>query len=354
MNKVIILAGSLLLSVSLYAQVNYHITGKVPTGYPASIATIGYPNDGKYMIDSAIIKSGRFEFKGVMARPELAEINLIIPRPAGARSNRSGEDKSPSMKNIIQLYMDGNIAVAFDSDGNGSVTGGGNEQKVFNEYMIRIIEEGKNDNNKGMDFFRQNVSQLIKQHPDSYVSLDMLEIFAGVIQPATFEPMYTGLSKRMRNTPKAISWKKRLDEAKKFDVGQPSVDFTANDQGGKPVSLSSYKGRYVLVDFWASWCGPCRASFPELINTYNQFKGKNFAILGVSLDDNKELWLKAIETDSLPWDQVSELKGASSDVAQLYNVTQIPQNLLIDPNGIIVGRNLTGKSLDEKLAKLLN
>jgi thiol-disulfide isomerase/thioredoxin len=125
-----------------------------------------------------------------------------------------------------------------------------------------------------------------------------------------------------------------------------------NDTQGKPVSLASYKGRYVLLDFWASWCGPCRASFPELINTYNKYKDKKFQILGVSLDDKKELWLKAIETDKLPWDQVSDLKGASSEVAKLYNVTQIPQNLLIDPNGVIVGRNLVGKSLEDKLLEL--
>lgn len=351
MIKLIVVAGSLLLSVSLCAQKSYTIKGKVPAGYSATLATMGYPNDGEYIIDSSIIKEGRFVFKGIIKRPELAEINLVVPRPAGSR-RRSSKDEGSSMKNVVQFYMDDTISIEFDTAGIAKATGGGKDQQIFKEYMTRVIKEGK-ENAQGMDPFQRNVSRLIKEYPDSYVSLDMLEIFAGVIQPDIFEPMYKGLSKRMQNVPKAVIWKQRLEEAKKLDVGKPSIDFTLNDTAGKPVSLSSYKDKYVLIDFWASWCAPCRASFPELIATYNRFKSKRFEILGVSLDNNRELWLKAIETDQLPWTQVSDLKGASSDVAKLYNVTQIPQSLLIDPNGVIVGRNLTGKNLDDKLSALL-
>ncbi|MEO6489035.1 MAG: TlpA disulfide reductase family protein [Ferruginibacter sp.] len=136
-------------------------------------------------------------------------------------------------------------------------------------------------------------------------------------------------------------------------IGSMAPDFTMNDIKGKPFSLSQLKGKYVLIDFWASWCGPCRSENPNLVAAYNRYKDKNFTILGVSLDEDKDAWLKAIKADDLSWNHISDLKGWMSEASALYGFDGIPYNVLIDPEGKIIASSLRGSDLDIKLSEVL-
>jgi peroxiredoxin len=162
---------------------------------------------------------------------------------------------------------------------------------------------------------------------------------------------------RMTNQAKANYFGKTalklVEDAKFAAIGTEAPDFVQQDQNGKDVKLSSFRGKYVLVDFWASWCGPCRQENPNVVNAYNKYKDKNFTVFGVSLDRQKDPWLKAIKDDNLNWTQVSDLKFWNNAVAVQYKIQSIPQNFLIDPNGIIVAKNLRGEDLQTRLAALL-
>jgi len=359
MKKLIVLTILSFLALSLKAQTSYTIKGNVPLIIKADIAVISYPPDdkgGPYKSDTTAIKDGKFEFKGSIGRPQLAELNLITPRSEGSKGNRnqSSEDGN-NMKNVALFYLDGNINITFDNAGMASYTGGGREEIAWLDYEKMCVERSKA---LGSEFTEESLAELVicfvKKYPDHYVSVDLMDIYTqSSIQPNIVEPMYNALSNRMQNSEKVLGWVEKLKKAKLAVSGnQTAPEFTVNDAEGKPTSLSTYRGSYVLVDFWASWCIPCRAENPNVLAAYEKYKDKNFQVISISLDSNKGSWQKAVIEDKLPWKQLCDFKADQSEVVKLYEIYSVPANVLIDPNGKIIGKNLRGKALHDRLAEL--
>ena len=210
---------------------------------------------------------------------------------------------------------------------------------IFDKHKQKVLEQ--------VDLF-------IKAKPASPVTPFIVYVTSPLDNDMNgLEARYAALNPAAKETHYGQEIAKLIASSKIGLEGSVAVDFTQNDTANNPVSLSSFKGKYVLVDFWASWCGPCRHENPAVVAAYNEFKNKNFTILSVSLDQNKDKWKQAIVADNLTWTHVSDLKYWQNEVAQLYHIQSIPANMLIDPEGKIIARNLRGDALYEALGKLL-
>lgn len=194
----------------------------------------------------------------------------------------------------------------------------------------------------------------ISQHPGSIVSLSLVENEALMGEYADVNSLYSVLSPEMKATIAGKRLSERLEILKRSEIGTPLRDFSMRALDGKMVKLADFKGKYVFVDFWASWCGPCRAENPNVLKAYNTYKKKNFTVLGVSLDDNRDKWKAAVEKDKMPWTQISDLKGFENELSTYYGIRAIPATYLIDPQGKIIAKGLRGAKLHTRLAEILN
>lgn len=203
------------------------------------------------------------------------------------------------------------------------------------------------------DQMRSVGTAFIQYHPEAIASVFVLMNEMHTMAPPELLSLYNGLNKEVKDSKYGQMTQANIQEMAATAIGSDAPAFSLQDAEGQKVSLSSFRGKYVLVDFWASWCGPCRAENPNVLRAYKKFKDKNFTILGVSLDQNKQSWLNAIQQDGLQWTQVSDLGGWSNSAAQLYHVSSIPSNFLLDPSGKIIAKNLRGEALEKTLAKVL-
>ncbi|SEM13754.1 Peroxiredoxin [Chitinophaga rupis] len=359
----------------MQAQVPFQITGKIGAlKVPAKIV-LSYTDSSENIItDSAILRNGRFEFSGRVAYPTRASLELYH------QDGRSANGQP----DILTVYLDSNPVkvTGKDSVKNAIVRGSKlNEQytnlraalKPFNDQFAALSEANasyaaeKGDTRAMMPGMKEQwaavankkiavVKQFIADNPESYLSLEMLPMVLSLpYKPEEMEPAFNALAPAVRNTAAGKKMAEQIVRLKTTGVGSPAPDFVQNDTSGVPVRLSSFRGKYVLVDFWASWCHPCRADNPNLVKSFNQYKDKNFTVLGVSLDrpGDREKWLKAIHDDGLAWTNVSDLAFWKNAAAKLYGVHAIPQNYLVDPSGKIIAQNLHGEELDKKLNELL-
>lgn len=196
----------------------------------------------------------------------------------------------------------------------------------------------------------------VKENPNALISVLILEkaISTKTLPSNELQPLYDALTPEIKVTPAGIRVGEKLEKAKGTEVGSLAPDFSGPTPTGEVLALNDVKGKVTLIDFWAAWCRPCRAENPNIVSVYQKYKDKGLNVVGVSLDKKEEDWLKAIETDGLEWNHISNLQYFQGPIAQLYNVNAIPAAFLLDENGVIVAKNLRGPALEQKVAELLN
>ncbi|WP_413669875.1 redoxin domain-containing protein [Mucilaginibacter sp. Mucisp86] len=344
----------------------YTIQGKIGTYNAPAKVYVEYRKDGKTVVDSAVLNSGIFKFTGKTGTTPVSGYILFNPKGTGLHSS----------EDYRSIYLEpGTINVSAtdkiaDAKIEGTKTNNDNEkynlaEKPINDAYEALSAKRKtatpeqlaelNAEEKKIDDQDAQVNKkFIQENPDSYVSLNALESYAYSADYVDIAPLFNNFSPAIKATEGGKKFAERLPKLKAVALGAIAPEFAEADTAGKMVSLTSFRGKYVLIDFWASWCGPCRRENPNVVKAYNAYKGKNFTILGVSLDrpNAKDKWLAAIHKDGLTWNHVSDLKFWDSKAADLYAVRGIPQNFLLDPNGKIIGKNLRGEDLQNKLAEL--
>ncbi|MGB3065608.1 redoxin domain-containing protein [Sphingobacterium thalpophilum] len=379
MKKFNIICALLMPMCSLAQEVNFTLQIQLKNPNPQGIAYLVQDwGITSKIVDSAQLSNGHYTFVGQRDEPE--RIWLVM--------NHEGIHRLPHIKNAdaLELFLeDGPITVhGNDSLKTASVAGAAinRDYQVFKQSVVKEVEhyqqpifkffESANEQERNepefqrklLSFFDQAASyqdsltrSFIVKNPDSYVSWSLLQKLAARDMDASLNvDAFSQLSDRIKQYPSAQAMATYIQEQTTVSVGKQAPDFSQPDTLRHPVKLSDFRGKYVLLDFWASWCGPCRAENPNLIKAYDKYKDKNFTIVGVSLDgaSQQQAWMNAIHHDGLRWTQLADLKGWKNEAAQLYKVRSIPRNFLIDPNGKIVARNLRGTALEHYLSKFLD
>lgn len=350
----------LLIPFALCAQKKFVISGNLqglPEGSAVSLSNANSPDD---TLAKSIVKNGVFALQGNIEEPNLYQLNLD-----------GVQKKSILFIGNDDVSVSGDVSTIQDLTVKGSKVHEDFEEfkKTFHPLFQELTSMGqrisklpsvtKDDSVMGayrnqLNKIKKEVDNFVTTHQNSPVAPFVVVVTSEVEQDlAALERRYQLLGKNAQNGFYGKIVKKQIDDNKAGALGSEAIDFTQTDTEGKMVSLSSFRGKYVLVDFWASWCRPCREENPNVVKAYHKFKDKNFTVLGVSLDNNRQPWLKAIKNDNLDWTQVSDLKGWNNEAAASYKVQAIPQNFLIDPSGKIIAKNLRGEDLESRLCQLL-
>jgi len=341
----------------------YDISGNIKNMNQVPVTLQKTQNGEWTTLDSGHVENGEFSFSGQLNHPQMMRLQF---------------GKQRGTVNFFAENSD--IQVVGDKDSLQSLQVKGSE--IHNQYeqfqsrlddynrqMQKAVGEyrkaAQNNNEEAIEKLRNQyqslanerqdyVEQYVASHSNSvlspYLTQRHLLSFVGYDK---LDSLYTGISPEVQQTKYGEAIKERLDVLKRTQVGQPYIDITLPDTSGNSVSLSEYVGEgYVLLDFWAAWCGPCRKENPNLVEAYEKYHDQGFEIFGVSFDRSKDAWLKAIDRDNITWPQVSDLEYWDSKAGEKYGIRSIPSNFLINGEGKIVEKNLRGEELDKKLQEI--
>nr|WP_162988981.1 TlpA disulfide reductase family protein [Pedobacter schmidteae] len=346
------------------AQYKGTIEGRIGKGTGQKII-FSYSVNGTMVRDSTYLQQGRFKFQVGFNDFDLATLRL----------EHSKSDKSVVFDSKSCFLEPGLFKIeSEDSVANARIISGNlnKEFDVFRRFvgldeMQKLARaERLTKDQAGQKMLQEKRSVISGQlqdkyeayivaHPRSYFSLFALNFMSsGTLNTARIEPLFNQLDASLKESKEGKALKSQIEATKAIKIGTLAPDFTQADVSGRAIRLSDFKGQYVLLDFWASWCGPCRKDNPNIVKAYQKYKDKGFTLIGVSLDHSKEAWLKAIANDGLTWTNLSDLKYLKNEAAMLYAVRAVPQNYLIDQNGYIIATQLHGDDLDKKLSEVLS
>jgi peroxiredoxin len=370
MKKLLLMALAIMPFI-VRAQSEFTINGQLGSAAPGLIY-LSYMVDGKTLVDSVKPEKGVFQFKGTVPGPTMSYVftkaasqgvipdNKVVYIEGGAISFVSTDSIKNAVVTGSALHTQYEAyAKEFETQDrimnsvNADYAAASPEKKGDPVFAMFLQEKFKVAAQEKMAILQKYIAL----HPDSYFSLIALkEIANNNVDMAIIGVIFKTLTEAVRTTREGTELGRLIAATENTSIGVTAPDFTQTDPDGKPVKLSDFRGKYVLIDFWASWCKPCRDENPNVVKVFKTYKDKNFTILGVSLDQpgKREDWLAAIKKDKLSWAQVSDLKFWKNDVALLYGVRSIPQNFLLDPEGKIIGKNLSGQDLEKKLAEVIH